>query len=58
MDYAFQSLESSLRVWEEKQRQIRHQNRLQSNVGKLTALTEDEMNILLAFIEAATSLIK
>ncbi|KAK7582693.1 hypothetical protein V9T40_014138 [Parthenolecanium corni] len=52
------ALECSLRAWEEKQRQIRQQHRLQSNAGKLTSLTEEEMSILLSFIEATTTLSK
>ncbi|XP_065210954.1 diacylglycerol kinase eta-like isoform X2 [Planococcus citri] len=55
MLYRDKSLESSLRAWEVKQRCLRQQQRLASDVNKLT---DEELSVLLDFIEAASSLLK
>lgn len=53
------ALESSLKSWEEKQKQIKHQNKRthSQSLCRYTPLSQEEWKILQDFMEAAMNLI-
>lgn len=54
------ALELSLKSWEEKQKQIKHQSKrsYSQSLGKFTPLSQEEWIILQNFLEATNNLIK
>jgi len=60
--FCWQALETSLRAWEEKQRNqqvpVQSQSSLGGKLPVLSPFSEEEKQLLLSFIESASTLIK